>query len=93
MKIKLLSLLIASFILTACSATDKGRAQCASDLDTAWHELDIAKTEGFAGSISYTKALTLLTTAKTEQQVESYDRCINNAQKANYYIKESRAGR
>jgi len=93
MKIKYFLLLIISLTLIACSATDKGRNQCANSLNAAWNELDIAKAEGFAGSVSYTKALTLLTAAKTQQQVESYSRCINNANKARFYIKESRAGR
>lgn len=93
MKFKIFFIPLLALILTACSATDKGRNQCANSLNIAWNELDIAKTEGFAGSVSYTKALSLLTAAKTEQQIESYTSCINNAKKAQYYIKESRAGR
>ncbi len=93
MKLKYLYISLLNLTLMACSATDKGRSQCAINLDSAWKQLDIAKTEGFAGSVSYTKALSLLTAAKTEQQIETYDSCIKNAQKAQYYIKESRAGR
>ena len=42
---------------------------------------------------SYSKAFTLITGAKTQQQFEAYEGCTSKAQKARFYIKESRAGR
>ena len=36
---------------------------------------------------------TLLTGAKTSQQFEGYESCTRNAEKARFYIRESRAGR
>ncbi len=62
-------------------------------LDAAWHELDLAKAEGFAGTVSYSKALSLLTGAKTQQQFEAFEGCTQKAEKARFYIRESRAGR
>lgn len=56
-------------------------------------ELDLAKAEGFAGTVSYSKALPLLTGAKTQQQFEAYEGCTSKAEKARFYIRESRAGR
>lgn len=85
--------LAASLLLVGCSGTTVNRDSCASELNAAWKELDLAKAEGFAGTVSYSKALTLITAAKTEQQVESYGGCLDKATKARYYIKESRAGR
>jgi len=80
--------------LSACSGTPTSyRASCASEVDAAWNELSIAKAEGFAGTISYTKALSLITTARTMQTVENFDGCYKNANKARFYIQESRAGR
>ncbi|MGN0920276.1 MAG: hypothetical protein ACI4NJ_00965 [Cellvibrio sp.] len=64
-----------------------------SELDAAWSELSIAKTAGFSGSISYTKALSLITAAKTMQTVENFDNCYNNAKTARFYIRESQQGR
>lgn len=85
--------LVAS-LLAACSATPTSyRASCASEVDAAWNELSIAKAEGFAGTVSYTKALSLITTARTMQTVENFDGCYKQAQKARFYIQESRAGR
>lgn len=79
--------------LSACSGTTVNRDSCAYQLDAAWKELDLAKAEGFAGTISYSKALALLTAAKTEQQFESFGGCVDKAERARYYIRESRAGR
>ena len=89
-------LLIASagLLLTACSGTPTSyRASCSSEVDAAWNELSIAKAEGFAGTVSYTKALSLITSARTMQTVENFDGCYKHAQKARFYIQESRAGR
>ena len=92
MRAKIL-VILAAVVVSACSAKVSHRSSCASQLDAAWKELDIAKVEGFAGTVSYSKALTLLTAAKTQQQFEGYRGCTQKAQKARFYIKESRAGR
>ena len=34
-------------LLAGCSATTSYRDSCASQLDAAWQELDLAKAEGF----------------------------------------------
>ena len=82
-----------ALVLTGCAAKTGYRDTCATQLDAAWHELDLAKAEGFAGTVSYSKALSLLTGAKTEQQFEGFEGCSDKAEKARFYIKESRAGR
>jgi len=41
--------------------------------------------------VSYSKALSLLTGAKTQQQFEAFEGCANKAEKARFYISESRA--
>ncbi|KAF1053071.1 MAG: hypothetical protein GAK43_01595 [Stenotrophomonas maltophilia] len=79
--------------LAGCSAKTVNRHSCGDELAAAWHELDLAKAEGFTGTVSYSKALALLTAAKAQQQVEAYDGCLEKTEKARYYIKESRAGR
>ncbi|MCG8907455.1 hypothetical protein ACQCLI_06495 [Pseudomonas nitroreducens] len=79
--------------VAGCSGKTVNRDSCASQLDAAWHELDLAKAEGFAGTVSYSKAVGLLTAAKTQQQVEAYTGCSDKASRARFYIKESRAGR
>ena len=82
-----------ALMLAGCAGKTAYRDSCATQLDAAWHELDLAKAEGFAGTVSYSKALTLLTGAKTSQQFEGYESCTRNAEKARFYIRESRAGR
>ena len=80
-------------VLSGCAGKTAYRNTCANQLDAAWRELDLAKAEGFAGTVSYSKALTLLTGAKTSQQFEGYQSCTRNAEKARFYLRESRAGR
>ncbi|BAU75034.1 hypothetical protein [Metapseudomonas furukawaii] len=82
-----------ALVLVGCAGKTAYRSSCASELDAAWQELDMAKAEGFSGAVSYSKALSLLTAAKTEQQFESFEGCTDKAQKARFYIRESRAGR
>ncbi|CAE6925392.1 MULTISPECIES: hypothetical protein [Pseudomonas] len=79
--------------LVGCAGKTDYRNSCGSQLDAAWHDLDLAKAEGFAGTVSYSKALSLLTAAKTQQQFEAYEGCTSKAKKAQFYIDESRAGR
>lgn len=93
MRLSWLCVPLAALLLAGCAAKTNHRSSCAQQLDAAWKELDIAKVEGFAGSVSYSKALTLITGAKTQQQFEAYAGCTRKAQKARFYIKESRAGR
>lgn len=79
--------------LTGCAGKTVYRETCANQLDAAWKELSIAEAEGFAGTVSYSKALSLLTAAKTQQQFEAYAGCVSKAERARFYIRESRAGR
>lgn len=84
-----------AFILSSCAGARKGYSaeQCRAAVDTAYKELNFAKSEGFAGTVNYTKAASLLTAAKTNQTFESYDACVDNANKARYYISESKKGK
>ena len=86
------TLLVASLCLGACAGKTQYRDACNSELDAAWNELSIAKAEGFSGTVSYGKALGLITTARTMQTVENFDNCFNQAKKARFYIRESRRG-
>ncbi|GIZ11914.1 hypothetical protein [Pseudomonas sp. NCCP-436] len=79
--------------LSGCAGKTLYRETCANQLDAAWKELSIAEAEGFAGTVSYSKALSLLTAAKTQQQFEAYEGCTSKSERARFYIRESRAGR
>jgi hypothetical protein len=80
-------------LLAGCGTTMRGREACAARLDAAWKELDSAKVAGFAGSVSFAKAVGLLTSAKTQQTLENFERCADEAERASFYIRESRLGR
>lgn len=81
-------------ILTAagCAGRMEGRATCDNLVDQGWKELDIAKAEGFSGTVSYAKAASLLAAAKGQQVIDRFPSCINKAKRARVYIAASRAG-
>jgi hypothetical protein len=85
-------LLTAIPFLSACAGKTQYRSACAQEIDAAWSELSIANADGFSGTVSYTKALGLITSARTMQAVENFDNCYNNAKDARFYIRESRKG-
>lgn len=87
-------LIIASLIIfTGCSGKKTYRNNCKVEVDAAWAELDMLASDGFSGSVSYTKAFALLTSAKTMQTVENYDNCVDQAKKARYYMNQARQGK
>lgn len=95
MNIKLISIVIgATVVLSACAGARKvySAENCRQSLDAAVEELSFSESEGFAGTVNYTKAASLITAAKTNQTFESYDACVENAEKARYYIRESKKG-
>jgi hypothetical protein len=81
-----------SLMLLSCANQPEFRSSCATESDAAWKELSLAKAKGFGGTVSYAKALSLLTAARTMQVAENFDACYNNAQKAREYISDSYKG-
>ncbi len=64
-------------------------SQCDKGLKVAYEELDYGKAEGIDGSIDWTKAASLLSAAKVQQQFGKYPNCLDKVKRARYYIKES----
>lgn len=78
--------------LAACTgaATNPGLArQCEQGLSTAYGELDYAKTKGFGGTVDWTKAASLLSAAKIQQEFGKYPNCLDKVKRARYYIRQS----
>ena len=88
---KTLVLIVLVAALSACSTTGN-RERCGTLLDAAWKDLDLAKAQGFDGTVSYSKALGLLTRAKANQAVEDFAECEDTASRARFFIAESRKG-
>ena len=84
---------VLAIVLTGCAGKTSYRSSCAAQLDAAWEEQSLAEAEGFAGTVSYSKAMALLTGAKTQQQFEAFRGCTDKAKKARFYLRKSRAGR
>lgn len=89
----LIALSMSALVLAGCSAKTSNRDACATLLQQGWSELSLAEADGFAGTVSYSKALSLLTAAKAQQQFEGYAGCREKADRALFYIRESREGR
>ena len=82
----------ASIALSGCAGAPRSQSQaneCQHGLTQAYKELDAAKAKGFSGAADYTKAASLLTAAKIQQQFNKYPNCINKVKRARYYIEES----
>jgi hypothetical protein len=88
-----LLLVLSLAALAGCGTTMSGRDHCAARLDAAWKAMDVAKVDGFAGTVSFAKAVGLLTSAKTQQALENFERCADEAERARFYIGEARKGR
>lgn len=84
---------VLALLLAGCAGKTAYRDSCAAELEAAWKEQSLVEAEGFAGTVSYTKAMALLTAAKTQQQFEGFRSCTEKARKARFYLSESRAGR
>jgi hypothetical protein len=55
--------------------------------------MDVAQVDGFAGTVSFAKAVGLMTSAKTQQTLENFERCTDAAERASFYLGEARRGR
>jgi hypothetical protein len=87
-------LMVASLlVLAGCATSLQDRDHCGDLVDSAWKELDAAKVDGFAGTVSYAKAAGLLARAKANQAVEDFADCVDTAGRARFFIAESRKGR
>jgi hypothetical protein len=78
-------------VLAACSGAKSVDQEiaCAEGLDTAFAELDQAKSKGLSGAVAITKATSLLTAAKIQQQFEKYPNCIDKVNRARRYIRSA----
>ena len=56
-----LSLPLLVLLLAGCAGKTAYRDSCAAELNAAWKEQSLAEAEGFAGTVSYSKAMALLT--------------------------------
>ena len=79
-------------ILNGCAAVHSTQLayRCHTDISKAHVQLEKAKADGFSRSVSWTKAASLLTAAKIQQQYEKYPTCINKSARALYYISRSK---
>jgi len=70
--------------------TNKLASSRGNGLNAAYKELDFARTNGMGGSREYTKAASLLGTARVQSGFGAYEGCIDKVKTARAYIKESK---
>ncbi len=91
----LLALVVLASVLAGCSGEKslQQAAACRNGIDTAYKEFSNAKSEGFGGAVSMTKAGSLLSAAKIQEQFEKYPNCIDKVKRARHYIAQARSGK
>jgi len=85
---------LASALLVGCSGNPSTSIakQCSNGIDLAYDELNLAESQGFSGTIAWTKAASLLTAAKVQYEFEKYPNCIEKVNRAHKYITQSKQG-
>ena len=86
--------LVLIFLLAGCeiNPSSKSARECSEGLKIANKELNFAKAKGFAGTVEYTKAATLLTGAAIQYEFGKYPNCIDKVKRARRFIKNSKRG-
>ncbi|MCP4994272.1 MAG: hypothetical protein GY934_10890 [Gammaproteobacteria bacterium] len=84
--------LIGLILLTGCSSNPNSSMarQCEEGLDSALEALNYAETQGFSGTVEYTKAASLLGAAQVQYEFGKYPNCIDKVKKARVYINRSK---
>ncbi len=90
-----LALVVLASVLAGCSGGKnlQQAAACRNGIDTAYKEFSTAKSEGFGGAVDMTKAGTLLSAAKIQEQFDKFPNCIDKVKRARFYIAKARTGK
>lgn len=88
--IRMIALVAALALPFTASAATSLADQCAYGVNQGYKELDIAKVNGLGGTVEYSKAATLLTGAKIQQQFHKYPNCVDKTTRARNFIRESK---
>ena len=78
-------------ILSACTGESAERPlapACRDGLAIANKELREAQARGLSGAVGWTKAVSLLTAAKVQQQFEEYQNCVVKVREARGHLRE-----
>lgn len=83
-----------AIFVSACTGNPGGPLadRCSRGIDNAYDELMRAQAKGFDGSVSWTKAASLLSAAKVQHEFEHYPNCIDKVRRARVYIREAQSG-
>lgn len=65
---------------------------CKRGIEAAYDALSLARSQGFSGSVAWSKASALLGAAKVQEQLENYAGCHSKVERAQFYIRQSQGG-
>ena len=91
MKIISYAVVLSLFLIAGCQTNPSSSSarQCQTLLKKAEQELSFAKAKGFSGTVEFTKAATLITGANIQYEFGKYPNCIDKAERARRFIKQS----
>jgi len=86
-----IAVILTMFLIAGCETNPSSASarQCLSGLKVAKQELNYAETQGFSGTVEYTKAATLITGASIQYEFGKYPNCIDKVKRARRFIKNS----
>jgi len=93
-RLALLLILVLSVVVGCAGSPGGGRndLSCKQGIEVAYDALSLARSQGFSGSVAWSKASALLGAAKVQEQLENYADCLKQVEKAQFYIRQSQGG-
>lgn len=82
-------------LVSGCAGTGgAGREDvaCKKAIEVAYDALSLARSQGFSGTVAWSKASGLLGAAKVQEQLEDYADCLDKVRRAEFYIQQSQGG-
>ena len=86
---------VMSIALAGCKTglmTHQSKTDCAHGLENAYDDLNAAKDAGYQSSVSWSKAATMISSAKVKQSHQDFSGCVDDVKQANYLIEQSKKG-
>lgn len=93
-KLTLLAAAVLAAVVGCAGSPGGGRSDlsCKRGIEVAYDALSLARSQGFSGSVAWSKASALLGAAKVQEQLENYADCRDKVEKAQFYIRQSQGG-
>ena len=82
-----MAVLLGAVVLAGCERGERSLGPaCRYELSEGGRELEYARANGLSDSVAWTKAASLLTAAKVQEQFGEYENCAQKAREARYHL-------